>query len=366
MKISGYILLIILALQACKHSQHRDQTLPEITINSFSEEAIPFSTLFDSLKYVTLKETEENFFGYITKLVANQQHLVFYDGMSNQIFIYDYEGRCQAKIHNQGRGEGEYIQITDLALDNEKQLIAVLDTWGKKVLYYDFKGQYISSQNIPAQLMPNSFFLTKDKICFINGNQWKLNPDNSNFLNVCTRDGLHPLYSAYPVTPAIQSLKMYGEFQNTLCQFQDKLFSISATDCTIAQIADTLQPVYSLTLTDLLPLEKLKKLEKKNLDQKFWKERYLYNLSNLLVDNNFIYFVCNGQYNVIYNPHNGHSYSWKNISYNNSNTSRTFIAQSGNWLICQMGKTAFGLNPEDINQTEEQRTLLFLRLREDL
>jgi hypothetical protein len=62
-----------------------------------------------------------------------------------QIFQYDRQGKYMKNIGNRGPGPKEFIQISNLQIDEEKNLIYVLDGTSRRILLYRFEGNFEKS-----------------------------------------------------------------------------------------------------------------------------------------------------------------------------------------------------------------------------
>jgi hypothetical protein len=123
-------------------------------------EKVYASKIFDSIVYVPLETTDQAIVGRITKLEAADSLLYFLDRQTNTIWCFNQKGQYVSHIHKQGQGPGEYITISDFAVDKVNNLIAVLDRSMRKILWYTFSGNFVKSMKI--EISPSDFGLLND------------------------------------------------------------------------------------------------------------------------------------------------------------------------------------------------------------
>ena len=122
-----------------------------------------YNTLLDSIiekiDYVKLRSTKNNPVGAIDALWVTPDHIVVADyNLSKSIFVFDRQGQLQATISRSGRGPQEYQSIFDVVLTPDQQRVAVLDNYGKKILYYDLAGHFLFQKNLPFYAISMKYF----------------------------------------------------------------------------------------------------------------------------------------------------------------------------------------------------------------
>jgi hypothetical protein len=102
---------------------------------------IPYAT---DVSYI-LPDPKEILIGDIDKIEFHKDKLYILDRKDKSIFIINNQGRLIKKIHNVGRGPGEYQEIFDFSTDskNEKIVVGV----PLKIQYYDLNGNFIEEHN---------------------------------------------------------------------------------------------------------------------------------------------------------------------------------------------------------------------------
>jgi hypothetical protein len=62
--------------------------------------------------------------------------------------MFSKTGKFIAKIERNGRGPGEYMDLSDFDIDKIKRQIAVLDKTGRKLIYYKYTGEFLNEINL--------------------------------------------------------------------------------------------------------------------------------------------------------------------------------------------------------------------------
>ena len=76
-----------------------------------------------------LETSEENLISFLKKIIVSPNGDLYYifDSSQGKIFVFDQSGKSMAVFDHQGEGPEEYIEITDVQIDFEKEIIEVLD-----------------------------------------------------------------------------------------------------------------------------------------------------------------------------------------------------------------------------------------------
>lgn len=101
------------------------------------------------VKFLKLCPDAEELIGTINKLIFFKDKIILLDKLTNTVFLLNEDGSFNTKIHNIGKANGEFIKIGDICLDEDNQLIIIKDVQLKKVLYYDFMGQFVKAIRTP-------------------------------------------------------------------------------------------------------------------------------------------------------------------------------------------------------------------------
>lgn len=104
---------------------------------------IGLKEIVENIEYVKLEFKPECVLGRIQWLVGSQNF--FFVGDINGIYQFKRTGEFVRKIGKIGRGPGEYPGLIDFAANESEQRLYVLVNYIRKVLVYDFTGNYLNS-----------------------------------------------------------------------------------------------------------------------------------------------------------------------------------------------------------------------------
>ena len=124
-------------------SCHQQKATSDFETIKFTFEEKPqtldFSTLIDTIyEPIVLETTDDCLIGKISKIAYSNDTIIIADEQTNSIFIFDGNGKFITKIHREGRGPEEYLELGDVFVCDHH--ILVLDN-NQKVCCYNFKGK---------------------------------------------------------------------------------------------------------------------------------------------------------------------------------------------------------------------------------
>lgn len=147
------VFIAALLLGSCNQNAEVTNLLsdyPMDTIVSASTSDTPLDSIIAKIEYVKLQSTEEHPVGGIDNLLITPEHIIVADRhLAKSIFIFDRQGMIQTVISRHGRGPQEYLSIFDVVLTPDQKRIAVLDNYGKKILYFDLAGNFLFHKDTP-------------------------------------------------------------------------------------------------------------------------------------------------------------------------------------------------------------------------
>lgn len=113
--------------------------------DAMQEDTTQLSSIVDSVFFVKLEQNEKFPIGKIHKTIFLEDRIIIFDRFSQAVFIYNYSGAFLSCIKRQGKGEGEYFKIADIAIDYNKQEILLKDNFLGKILCFDYEGNYVET-----------------------------------------------------------------------------------------------------------------------------------------------------------------------------------------------------------------------------
>jgi hypothetical protein len=106
--------------------------------------SIPLSSICSNLEYVPLETGPDCMLSGITHIYVSDSSLYVTDGSA--LLLFNRTGGFVSQIGSQGRGPGEYKNITDFTIDNSRQEICILEP--RIVHVFDFNGKHKRDLNI--------------------------------------------------------------------------------------------------------------------------------------------------------------------------------------------------------------------------
>lgn len=161
-------LLAIFLLHSCESNTKLRNTDNSIYIDVEAAEDIELSSIAESIRYVPLETTLENYTGNFAKVVIHKDRIIAQGAneAGQFIAIYDLNGKKMGVINKQGKGPGEFIEITDFLINPFNDQIELLDgRYKQKVYRYDLNGEFINELALPirtntfAMNEPGSYYL---------------------------------------------------------------------------------------------------------------------------------------------------------------------------------------------------------------
>ncbi len=139
------ILISLCVTYSCskKESEALEYQLIDIELEN---NPIYLSSLLNGIKPILFETNESSLVGEAPNLIFTKESIFI---KSNSTIIqFDSEGKYINTINKRGNGAGEYTAISDFFINEELNRVEILDKRQKKVLYYNYNGEYIHDQQI--------------------------------------------------------------------------------------------------------------------------------------------------------------------------------------------------------------------------
>ena len=143
------LFVMMYLLSACSQKEEQGGGTAWDCRESNTTDTIDIQSFFDHASILCLEETEKSRIGQISKIVMADTLVFIADKrMSRQIFVFNNRsGRFLNTIGRVGHGPGEYIDITDIAVNPEERMVYVLCE-KERVCKFDFDGKYLGQDRI--------------------------------------------------------------------------------------------------------------------------------------------------------------------------------------------------------------------------
>ena len=150
MKKNLFVIIICISICGCEKTQN-DSNAETIRVNfsdiKYSEESIDF---FSSYKLIQLETNDQCLIGEITKIITHLDRIYILDMyIAESVFIFDNTGKWINTIHRKGKGSEEYINVTDIFVDDQTQSLCLLCRSNKKIMMFDEYGEFQKQEQLP-------------------------------------------------------------------------------------------------------------------------------------------------------------------------------------------------------------------------
>ena len=106
----------------------------------------PDSILAPEYKIIPLETTEECVVGEVSNLFVDDNLIFLVDTWSEYISVFDLNGKFQNHIGRKGHAQGEYVSMFRVTLDSHQKRVCFIDEDSQKLLFYDYKGNFLSQE----------------------------------------------------------------------------------------------------------------------------------------------------------------------------------------------------------------------------
>lgn len=159
MKRTNLFLMISLLMSGCSANKNDIEVL---NINKIASDIVNSTDIFTDIRIVPLETQDESLVGRIGNIIIKNGHIYIAD--RSTVFKFDENGVFESKISRQGRGPGEYYNITDFQIGGNDNPLVYCDLC-KKIFEYDWSGTLVNTTDV--DFYGYSIFLANDSSLFI-------------------------------------------------------------------------------------------------------------------------------------------------------------------------------------------------------
>lgn len=141
-----YVSLMVCVLVGCGVKQEINRSDKKYVVDMNTLKRYEMEDLFEQPAIAPLETSNEILLGRINKVVYNSGDIYFLDQSQNSIFTFNLDGEFVHKLKRVGRGEGEYLGITDFTINPYTNNIEMID--GKKLRIYDHCGEFVTQLDV--------------------------------------------------------------------------------------------------------------------------------------------------------------------------------------------------------------------------
>jgi len=164
------LVLLVIALFSCNKQKIG------IEIDFSKKQQCKLSSIVDSVQTIQLETSPEYLIGRVDAFYKDDGCLFIADKRQKTVFIFSENGKYINKISSVGRGVGEYMSTTVVCLDKFKKRFNIYDEYQKKIITYNYNGDFVAERLLKDKMMMSSF------CAFDNGHYLFMKP------------GYHPYY----------------------------------------------------------------------------------------------------------------------------------------------------------------------------
>ena len=148
-----YIIILIICLSGCKHENTNTQCIYFDFTRHMKD--IHTTDLIKDYKLIPLETRDSVIIGKIDKAILYKDRIyiaIFH--REQAVYIFNLQGKFLHKINKIGRGPEEYLQLSDIFIDQNNQTLNLLSRIDAKLLTYDINNLNI----IKSSPLPKAFY----------------------------------------------------------------------------------------------------------------------------------------------------------------------------------------------------------------
>ena len=241
-----------------------------LTIDKYSSKRLKTSELIDSHSTILLKKDKGDPIGNFNQVQIGKNVIVVSDYINHAVYCFDKQGNYLFQIGHQGKGPGEYEQILDILIEEDKYVTLLDDS--RKILTYDLKtGKFLFERK--TNLWARSFAKIGEYYCFHagfmnNSDSYKDLKHNIILLDYDTENTPKIQEKFFPYPKNSSSLVHFGYHKIWKSIDTDPIY-FNKLDYNFYKLKqDKVIPIYTLEFED--GIEKIDYTDKKlNLNNKF-------------------------------------------------------------------------------------------------
>lgn len=138
---------IIAACYSCatKDKTAEDGDVLTVIVGDVPNDAVDISGCVDSLRTIVLQTPENVLIGDIAQILIMDDRVGLLDPRTNSIHFFGLDGTFVNSIMKQGRGPGEYMDVSKILYDKQNGHILAYDAKIRQMLVYDLEGNHIET-----------------------------------------------------------------------------------------------------------------------------------------------------------------------------------------------------------------------------
>ncbi len=126
----------------------RSQNLPAVLLDNPGKPngKVSLSDIGTAFQYISLETSPGCLIGKIHQLEFDGEHIVVAD--AERILLFDKTGRFIRQIGSSGKGPGQYVKISDIALNPVTGILAVVPIYESQIILYDLQNHHLATVKV--------------------------------------------------------------------------------------------------------------------------------------------------------------------------------------------------------------------------
>ncbi|WP_062124512.1 BF3164 family lipoprotein [Geofilum rubicundum] len=142
-----------LLVVSCKNPKTNNSSVTQdriilVDLQTAAEIETSDSILFPVRELIQLENVSGSILNRASKVLQTGERLLILDIKENVVLHFSDDGRFITKLSKEGRGPGEYNQISDICLNVDQTGYLVLDNLNGRILEYSWSNEHLSTQKI--------------------------------------------------------------------------------------------------------------------------------------------------------------------------------------------------------------------------
>jgi len=140
-------LLIALLLCSCTTETKSDLSVNEVELNEPYTDTLLLTEISTSISVVPLEAKAESLIGEISRIRVIDNRIYILDTYIRPgLYVFDIDGTHLFTLNQNGRGPGEFTNVQDFNVVQDKDRIIVFDRTQRKYSWFDIDGNFIEDQ----------------------------------------------------------------------------------------------------------------------------------------------------------------------------------------------------------------------------
>jgi len=162
-----FYLIVILIGFSCKGFLSNREEFKSINLGVINatpkQEKVALEDLNVTIKSIRLETNDSCILNKITQLVDVDYLWIAAD---RQLYKFDKNGAFIGKIGQKGQGPAEYVAPERIQVDSEQKVVYVIDYFGRKMMSFDYEGNFLRSLPLPEDYSLNRIALDNKQLYY--------------------------------------------------------------------------------------------------------------------------------------------------------------------------------------------------------